>query len=167
MRKRILAGMSENWKEKILRKARLSGMCKENLSALRQCTSKEQAIELYMKTIDWALENDYPSLDEIRKHFNDCEDYGVFVDHSDLNVTASKLQSYVFHNCKGIVNVEMDYKHSIIPMLYFANDCNIIVTCKQKPLSRPIRVPIYVCGDNHITADITPNASFITYKIGD
>lgn len=155
--------MSENWKEALLRQGKIKRMCADNLTALRLCETREQSITLYKKTIDWALENNYPPLSVIREDFHDCEDMGIFVDKK-LDITISKLQVYVFHNCKGIINVEMDYEGCNIPMLYFANGCDVKVTCKQKN-RHAIRVPLYIFGENKIRIADTPNADFAEYRL--
>lgn len=150
-------------KQTLLRQARLKGMCNENLSALRACYTREQAIDLYKKTIDWALENEYPSLEHLRLFFADCEAQGVYVD-ADIDITVSEHQVYVFHNCRGYINVEMDYDKEVIPMLYFANRCEVTISCEQEQ-ETPIRVPIYVLGDNDIATEETDNAIFKLYYI--
>lgn len=139
-------------------------MCNENLSALRDCPDRLTAIALYKKTIDWALENDYPTLYDIRTFFGDCEDYGIYVDKDLSGITVSRLQTYVFHNCYGTLNVEMDYENKVIPMLYFANDCDVTVVCNQ-PNMRPIRVPIYMTAGNVVNVYKTSNAEFKKYGI--
>lgn len=155
--------MNDKWKEHVIRQARISGMCTENIKALSQCSTKSEAIELYKRTIDWALEQNYPSLEDIRKYFPDCQSDGIYVDEN-LNITVSKLQAYVFHNCRGTINVEMDYEGRVIPMLYFSNDCDVTVTCKQTN-KYPIRVPIYVYGRNNIRKKDNNNASFVIYEL--
>lgn len=139
-------------------------MCNENLSALRDCPDKPTAINLYKKTIDWALENDYPTLYDIRTFFGDCEEYGIYVDADLSSVTASRLQSYVFHTCYGTLNVEMDYENRIIPMLYFANNCDVEVVCRQHN-EPPIRVPIYTTAANSVVAKNTDNVEFKKYRL--
>jgi hypothetical protein len=38
-------------------------------------------------------------------------------------------------------------------MLYFANGCNISVTRADTPHTLPIRVPLYIYGENRIKAE--------------
>lgn len=157
-------GDIKDWKEFLLREGRIKRMCGENIEALKSCKTKSDAISLYKRTIDWALESDYPSLDEIRKYFPDCERDGIYVDKNlTINNKFSRQQVYVFHNCKGIVNVGMDYDNAVIPMLYFANNCDVTVTCTQIN-KNPIRVPIYVFGDNDVKTASSQNANFTLYE---
>ena len=57
--------MQSSWKEYLLRQARLHSMCTENLEGLRACETKADAVALYKKTIDWALEKNYPPVNFI------------------------------------------------------------------------------------------------------
>lgn len=160
--------VNRDWKEPLLRQGKLKSMCTENLDALRKCERREDAISLYKKTIDWALENNYPTLDILREYFSDivCECNGLFVGR-DIDVTASIMQAYVFHDCKGVINVEMDYDGCTIPMIYLANGCDVTLTCRQ-PLPcgcKPIRVPVYATSDSRVKIDKTPNAMFTIYKL--
>ena len=139
-----------SWKEYLLRQARLNSMCTENIDALRACETKADAIALYKKTIDWALEKNYPPVNFIRNEFGDCEDLGIFVDKTFYGEVLNEHQCYVFHNCRGHITVDINIEKRIIPMLYFANGCNISVSCVSE-----IRVPLYIFGENNIQADDT------------
>lgn len=137
-------------------------MCNENLIALRACTSMESAIDLYKKTIDWALEENYPSLSVLRRSFSNCEDYGIFVDKHFNGELLMDQQVYVLHHCSGVINVGLNLEKKIIPMIYLANDCDI--TIKRKVDSAfLIHVPIYSFGDNIVRAENADNVEFRIY----
>jgi hypothetical protein len=148
----------------LIHEAKRKGMCAENYKALLGCEDRGQMIALYLKTIDWALEQNYPSYNILQEHFSDCEQQGIFVGRTFKGETFSRLQTYVFHHCSGTINVAMDYKHKIIPMLYFANDCHITINCKQQN-SPAIRVPLYIFGDNTITTEDNANVIFGKYDM--
>lgn len=133
-------------------------MCLDNLDALRACQTKAEAINLYKKTIDWALERNYPSVNFIRNEFGDFEDMGIFVDKEFHGELLDEHQCYVFHNCRGNIKVDLNVEKKIIPMLYFANNCDVSVS----RCDTPITVPLYIFGDNIIEADET----FRIYKKG-
>lgn len=139
-----------SWKEYLLRQARLESMCTENMDALRACETKADAVALYKKTIDWALEKNYPPVNFIRNEFGDCEDLGIFVDKTFYGEILNEHQCYVFHNCRGHITVDINIQKKVIPMLYFANGCNISVSCTSQ-----IKVPLYIFGENNIEADDT------------
>ena len=128
-------------------------MCTENIDALRACETKADAVTLYKKTIDWALEKSYPPVNFIRNEFGDCEDLGIFVDKDFHGELLNEHQCYVFHNCRGHIAVDINIEKRIIPMLYFANGCNLRVTRAESPQSLHIKVPLYIYGENTIVAD--------------
>ena len=128
-------------------------MCTENIDALRACETKADAVTLYKKTIDWALEKSYPPVNFIRNEFGDCEDLGIFVDKDFHGELLNEHQCYVFHNCRGHIAVDINIEKRIIPMLYFANGCNLRITRAESPQSLHIKVPLYIYGENTIVAD--------------
>ena len=138
-------------------------MCEENRTALSQATTKADAIALYLKTIDWALEEDYPGLNVIRQHFSDCEEYGVYVDKTFSGETLIDLPVYVFHNCRGTIKVGLNVEKQIIPMLYFANNCDMTIISSDH-LGLRNRVPLYVFGDNTIISERSEDLVCRTYN---
>lgn len=145
--------MQPSWKEYLLRQARLHSMCTENLEALRACNTKADAVALYKKTIDWALEENYPPINFIRNEFGDCENLGVYIDRTFHGELFDEHQCYVFHNCRGYITVDINIQKKIIPMLYFANGCQLSVGRANSAHTMPIRVPLYIYGENTIVAD--------------
>lgn len=145
--------MCPSWKEYLLRMGRLDSMCLENIEALRICQTKEEAISLYKKTVDWALEKNYPSIEFIRKEFCGYESEGLFIDKVFHGELLNEHQCYVFHNCSGHIAVDINIEKRIIPMLYFANGCQLSVGRANSAHTMPIRVPLYIYGENTIVAD--------------
>lgn len=139
----------EDWKELLVSEAKTKRMCSENFRGLLECEDRETAIGLYKKTIDWALEEKYPSLSVICDCFSDCEECGIFVGKVLDGQELSSEQVYVLHACTGTVDVAMDYDNAVIPMIYIANNCDIQIRCQQHNIL-PIHIPVYVFGDNMI-----------------
>lgn len=152
------------WKETLLRHGRLNSMCTENISALKECENKSEAIQLYKKTIDWALERNFPSIEILRSEFSDCQNDGLFVDHTFNGETLNDHQTYIFHNCKGIIKVGLCLEKAIIPMLYFANNCNMTIVGTNTLRVRPDIIPCYVFGENSICAENDINAIFRIHR---
>lgn len=148
-------------KQTLMQIGKAKGMCAENYARLARSESKAEMIELYKRTIDWSLKNDYPPIGVIRQHFSDVGDLGVFVDCDFSGDTLSEHQVYVFHNCSGTINIEMDYEQVVIPMLYFANDCHIHVESHEH-----IRIPLYIAKDGGvITFNGHGKATFKRYEL--
>lgn len=157
--------MNDEWKKQIRREASLHRMCEDNRKALEKVYSKAEAISLYKKTIDWALEEGYPHLSTLRKYFSDCESEGIFIDRHFSGEILDFEPIYVFHNCSGIIRVGLNVEKKNIPMLYFANGCNMLVV-SSGPSSSPIapRVPLYIFGENTISTEETEDIEFKIYK---
>lgn len=155
--------MEPTWKKNLRRQASSHHMCEENRRALDAIDDKHSAIELYKRTIDWALEENYPDLETLRRDFSDCEVDGIFVDKTFHGETLDAHQVYVFHNCRGSIRVGLNVKRRIIPMLYFANGCDMDV--KGIPGSAmQVRVPLYIFGPNRIGAEQSEDIICKTYK---
>ena len=153
-----------SWKEYLLRQARLESMCTENMDALRACETKDDAVALYKKTIDWALEKNYPPVNFIRNEFGDCEHLGIIIDKTFNGELLNEHQCYVFHNCKGHITVDINIPLKIIPMLYFANGCDLSISRADTPHTLPIRVPLYIFGENNISAEDNNDVTFKKYQ---
>lgn len=147
-------------KEQLLVEAKKLRMCKENIDALSMCEDKVEMINLYKKTIDWALENNYPTLEVLSKEFSMFEKEGLYVEHHFTGEHLIEQQVYVFHNCTGTITVGLNIEKKIIPMLYFSNNCNMEVIC----VDEGVIVPLYIFGDNNISTYSESMCNFSIYK---
>lgn len=148
-----------------MQEARQCGICKDGYDIMRNCKDVDGLLKYYVETIDWSLENGFPTLEQIREMFDtsELERHGVYTDKWFDGETLSEKQAYIFHNCHGHINVAMDYDNANIPMLYFANGCIMDVECNQQ--NKPaIKVPVYVFGNNDITCYDNENAIFTIYR---
>lgn len=138
-------------------------MCLENREALNSVDSLSDAVSLYKKTIDWALEEGYPNFGTLQRFFSGCEDFGIFVNKEFHGEFLNAQEVYVFHHCSGSIRVGLNKGLRIIPMLYFANGCDMSVK-PGGPSNLSIRVPLYIFGDNVIRASSSGDVVFKTYK---
>ena len=155
--------MKELWLNILRRQASSHHMCEENRRALESVEDKAGAIALYKKTIDWALEEGYPDLETLRRHFSDCESFGIYVDKEFHGEQLTDHQVYVFHNCSGTIRTGLNVEKRIIPMMYFANGCDMDVRGITGS-GRSVRVPLYVFGQNRIGAEQSEDIQCLTYK---
>lgn len=138
-------------------------MCEENRLALSALKTKSEAIALYKKTIDWALEEGYPTLATLESCFGDCGDEGVFVDRTFNGEVLDEAPVYVFHNCKGEIKTGLNVREKNIPMLYFANGCDMRVSaCGPEGIATCI--PLYIFGPNKVRTQSDSDAVFRIYK---
>ena len=155
--------MDKQWKRQLRREASAHGMCAEYRDGLGSIETKHEAIALYKRCIDWALEEGFPSIETIRRDFKDCEIDGIFVDKVFHGERLDAQQVYVFHNCSGTIRVGLNIKKRIIPMLYFANGCNMDIKGIQGSAMQ-VAVPLYVFGANRICAEQSDDIICKTYK---
>lgn len=156
--------MEDRWKTQLRRQASARHMCEENRLALEGVASKEEAVALYLKTIDWALEEGYPRLDTLREYFADCEPYGVYIDRHFNSTLFLDKKVYVFHHCSGKIRVGLNRSKSIIPMIYLANGCNLEIKAADN-LGLRTRVPIYNFGENRVLAEDSENIVCKIYNL--
>ena len=145
-------------KETLMNDARRGGICAEGYGQMRGY-DREGLIDYYVQNPDWCMERGFPSLELLRREFSDIEEKGVFVSKTFDGEVFDKLQTYIFHDCKGTIRVAMDYGNAVIPMLYFANGCNIRVECEQKN-DPAINVPLYIAEDCKVVGARTDNCVF-------
>lgn len=145
-------------KETLMKDARRGGICADGYSEMRGY-DRDGLIRYYLVNPDWCIERGFPSLELLRREFSDIEDKGVFVGKTFDGEVFDKLQAYVFHDCKGTIKVAMDYDNAVIPMLYFANGCNIRVECGQKN-DPAINVPLYIAEGCKVVDAKTDNCNF-------
>lgn len=143
--------MGLGWKSYLQRLARIKGMCDDNRAYLSACETKADAIRLYKQTVDWALEEHYPDFEFIEKEFSDAEQEGVFVNKQFDGEILNEHQVYVFHKCSGTIRVGINRDKRIIPMLYFANGCKMVVEGIEDSRLLADRVPFYIFGENEVT----------------
>ena len=156
--------MSLNWKPHLQRLAREHKMCAENRAYLNTCETKADAIRLYKQTIDWALEEGYPDLDFLRKEFSQCQGEGIFIDQHFTGQALCEHQVYVFHHCTGTIRVGLNLAKKIIPMCYFANNCDMTILGVEEDKDYPDRVPLYIFGENKINATNSPTMEVRIYR---
>ena len=155
--------MSSNWKSHLQRLAGEHHMCADNRAYLSACETKEDAIRLYKQTIDWALAEGYPDLDFLRKEFGKCQGEGIFVDHHFTGQPLSEHHVYAFHHCTGTIRVGLNLAKKIIPMCYFANNCDMPILGIDGERIFPDRVPLYIFGENNVVAKNTSTTEFRVY----
>lgn len=138
-------------KETLLKAAREKGVCTDGYGRIIKSADKDELVDYYLTIPDWCMERDFPDLQTLREHFRDVTEKGVFIGMTFDGEEFSKLQAYVFHDCKGTIRVAMDMDNGIIPMLYIANGCDLRIVCDREEYEDlPIPVPVYIFGDNKV-----------------
>ncbi len=151
-------------KERLMSDARSGGICAEGYGLMRGY-DRDKLIAYYLSNPDWCMERGFPSLDILRSEFSDIEDKGVYVGKTFDGEVFSEKQVYIFHDCKGQIRVGWDMDNAVIPMLYFANGCDITIVSDGKINPFPIQVPLYSFGDNWIYAISDTEVNFKLFDV--
>ena len=154
----------QTWKTYLQRLAREHHMCADNRAYLNACETKEDALRIYKQTIDWALEEQYPDLDFLRKEFSGCQNQGLYIDHHFNGEILNEHQVYVFHNCTGHIRVGLNIAKKIIPMCYFANNCDMTILGIENDFDICDRIPLYIFGKNNINAINSKSCEMKVYR---
>lgn len=131
-------------------------MCEEKRHALEQMQSTSDAVALYLGSLEWALGENYPTIEELRENFSpkELEIYGIYIDREFHGERLYGKQRYVFHNCRGTIRTGLNTELALIPMMYFANGCEMSVRSFEHYPS-PVHVPLYVYGDCAIDGEVS------------
>lgn len=148
----------------LLSEAKAHKVCKTGYERMLSC-DLDGLVDYYKEMPDWCLERSFPDFKTLKHNFSGYERKGIYIGKKFHGEVFKGLQSYIFHRCSGVINVEMDYERAIIPMLYFANGCQIKVTCRQKENNGcPIKVPVYIFGRNEVIARDNKYVNFTIYN---
>lgn len=145
-------------KDLLMQEAREQGICVDGYNDMRGF-NHDELVDYYIKNPDWCLERSFPSLGLLRDNFEDQQHKGIFIDTTFANDKLKDNLVYVFHNCKGAITTGLNLEKAIIPMLYFANDCDMHIHCESPTR---IKIPLYIFGHNNITT--SGNAEFLIYR---
>lgn len=143
--------------------ARRHGICAAGYGQMRGY-DRDELVEYYIANPDWCMERGFPSLELLRREFSDIEESGVSVGKTFDGEVFDRRQVYIFHDCKGTIKVAMDYDNAVIPMLYFANGCDMRIECEQNNVPA-IMVPLYVAEDCKVVGAKCDGSTFKRHKI--
>ena len=129
--------MEERWqKEKIIEMAdsriiNYSGktLCANYRNPLERCETAAQAIRLYKNCISWALQERYPTKEELLE-FADRQTLAANGVYIDMNFAGERIDNFVccvFLGCKGWISTGLNIDKAIIPMLYLSEGCDLKV----------------------------------------
>lgn len=151
-------------REQLIDIAHAKGICSDGFKQMLQSPDIDALVKYYIANPDWCMERDFPSLSFLREHFADIGNKGIFVDKEFNGELLNERQVYIFHHCKGTIKVSLNVDKAIIPMLYFANGCNVAIKVYSLPLLARMCIPIYIFGENEITTEDDGNVEYLAYR---
>lgn len=150
-------------RQELIDKARELGICKDGFSDMNH-GDLDFLVEYYIAHPDWCMERDYPTLPYLQDNFDAkfLEDKGVYVGKTFNGEVLDDKQVYILHKCNGWIRTRLNVNKELIPMFYFANDCDIYIDCESN-----IKIPLYIVQDgrNRITHSASNDSVFKRYKI--
>lgn len=102
-------------------------LCDNYRNPLERCETPAQAIRLYKNCISWALQERYPTKEELLAFATKetLADNGVYI---DMEFNGERIDGHivcVFLNCKGRISTGLNLNKAIIPMLYLSEGCDL------------------------------------------
>ena len=144
--------MDNNWrKDKVIEMAdsriiTYSGrsLCDNYRKPLEQCETPAQAIRLYKNCISWALQERYPTKEDLLAFASKdtLAENGVYIDTVFNGERIDNHIYCVFLNCKGNVSTGLNLEKAIIPVFYLSEGSELEVNVDSN-LLRPISVELY------------------------
>lgn len=105
--------------------ARQQGLCDEWFSQWSDDSTIDECLERYIKGFDFAVDNDYPTLDFIRRNFKKevLHRHNIYLDEA-ANVSCENGIYVFLGNCGGTVNVDGLKAVTILVRHFCAIDVN-------------------------------------------
>lgn len=153
--------MKLNWqKDKVLNMAdtriiTYSGttLCANYRNPLEHCETATQAIRLYKNCISWALQERYPTKEELLAFASKqtLAENGVFVDTLFKGERIDSHVCCVFLGCKGWIHTGLNVDKAIIPMIYLSDESSLKIEVDES-IKQSIPVELYynscIVGDS-------------------
>lgn len=119
-------------------------LCDNYRTPLERCETAAQAIRLYKNCISWALQERYPTKDDLLAFATKetLAENGVYI---DMTFDGERIDSHiccVFLSCKGWISTGLNIEKAIIPMLYLSDGSDLSIEVNDA-ISNPIPVELY------------------------
>ncbi|WP_290437737.1 hypothetical protein [Muribaculum intestinale] len=119
-------------------------LCENYRNPLERCETAAQAIRLYKNCISWALQERYPTKEDLLAFASKetLAENGVYI---DTTFDGERIDSHiccVFLGCKGWISTGLNLDKAIIPMLYLSEGSDLKVKVNEG-LLHPIPVELY------------------------
>lgn len=119
-------------------------LCENYRNPLERCETPAQAIRLYKNCISWALQERYPTKEDLLNFIpqETLAENGVYIDSVFDGKRIDSHICCVFLNCKGRISTGLNIDKAIIPMLYLSEGSDLEIEV-DNGLLRPIPVELY------------------------
>lgn len=119
-------------------------LCENYRKPLEKCETPEQAIRLYKNCIGWALQERYPTKEDLLSYASKetLAENGIYIDTTFNGERIDDRICCVFLNCKGTISTGLNIEKAIIPMLYLSDGTELDIKVDDCLLN-PIPVELY------------------------
>lgn len=119
-------------------------LCDSYRTPLQRCDTAAQAIRLYKNCISWALQERYPTKDEMLAFASHevWAENGVYIDRHFSGERIDDHICCVFIGCDGWICTGLNAEKAIIPMLYLSEQSDLKIKV-DKTVVFPVPVELY------------------------
>ncbi len=147
--------LSKNISKELKEQAIKLGLCSQWQEKWHKKT-KDELVEMYIRGIDFAIDNDWPTCDYMKRHFNGImQRHGVFVD--DVINRQNLRQCICNGNTRGII----EYNSYSVGSLYIRHNSNVHIKVKDNAM---ISIELYDNAVVHV--ENTGNKAVTIYRHG-
>lgn len=111
--------------ETIIRQAKKDGICNEWHEQMLQNPSVENLCKMFFKGDDWAIENNFPSVEMLEQFKGETEPYGLFLDHT------GKVESKDYLAVFGNSEVSVEYNGFSVSKLILRQNSKAKIVAKD------------------------------------
>lgn len=119
-------------------------LCENYRRPLGKCETAAQAIRLYKNCISWALQERYPTKEDLLAFASKqtLAENGVYIDTEFSGERIDGHVCCVFLGCRGWISTGLNVEKKIIPMLYLSEGSRLKINVDDA-LMRPVPVELY------------------------
>jgi hypothetical protein len=153
--------LNKNTIEQLKEAGIAKGMCASGHDNLKENLNIGQLSELYVKSIDFCISNDYPNLNFFRTNFKGlCEPYGIFIDD---DVKSRNAQVTVLNgDCRGF----LEYDKYAVTRIFVRHTSKISVNASEHSIVTidafdTSKLVVATSGDAGVSVNLYGNAKIV------
>lgn len=129
-------------------------LCSNYRRPLERCETAAQALRLYKNCISWALQERYPTKEDLLSFASKevLAENGVYVDTVFNGERIDGHICCVFLSCKGWISTGLNVGKAVVPMLYLSEGSKLKIVVEEG-LRFPVPVELYY-GSKVCNADL-------------
>lgn len=140
----------------IINRARELNICDEWYGKMCENPQMRHFCVMYFRGDDWALENDFPTLDLLRKYKGETEEFGLYTDYKGIFINPNKLAFF------GSSRVELEYNAFGVGYLNIRHDSKAKIKVKDNAI-----LVINILDNAEVEIDAEGGARVSVYQYSD